>query len=277
MSNALPLATLTESLRGEISNAAAGEVAVLAGHYAIFSSGAAAVDLLADGAVRPRGAGEMTAFTAFTWSAAVNAIAGPAASRARLVVLVDDVQFVRPSLEDRAAAERLAAALANSYLANMRTIPDLHSRVLRERAIDAGRILRHDSQRWVFSERELRAAAVAHVRQRAREPNGASAGLTASADLSRIDVTLPDGSACCLVHSGHTNCAGGYLELLNNLYERGIRTLLALVPMRCLGPVTLGTTLAHHLYGLRGMAVITIAVPDVATGADAAVVREYGA
>jgi hypothetical protein len=106
--------------------------------------------------------------------------------------------------------------------------------------------------------------------------SGAGGVLTANADESRIDVAVPGQAEYCLVHSGRTNCAGGYLELLSEVYRRGVRTLIALVPMRCLGPVTVGTALGHTLYALDGLSIVTVAVPDISTGAPAAVVRESG-
>jgi hypothetical protein len=276
MSAPVPLASLPEWLRNEIASAHAGDIAVLAGHYAIFSSGATPVDLLDDDAASPQGAAEMIAFTKRTWHAACDAVALEPARRASLLVLVDDIQFVRPTLEDRAAAERLGAALATNYLDRVRTLPESHARALRDRSLGSADILRHDDDRWVFSERELRVAAVEHLRERLHAAGGAGALLTANADESRIDVAVPGQAEYCLVHSGRTNCAGGYLELLSEVYRRGIRTLIALVPMRCLGPVTVGTALAHRLYPLDALSIVTVAVPDISTGAHAAVVRESG-
>jgi hypothetical protein len=276
VSTSIPLSSLAEWLRNEISSAQAGDVAILAGHYAIFSSGATPVDLLDDAAESPPGAAEMIAFTRQTWRAACEALEPESSGRASLLVLVDDIQFVRPPLEDRGAGERLGAALAASYLRRMRTLPESHARDMRERSIEAARVLRHDDGRWVFSERELRTEAVKHLRERLHAGSSANARLTSSADESRIDVTVPGQTEYCLVHSGRTNCAGGYLELLSDVHRRGVRTLIALVPMRCLGPVTVGTALAHRLYALDGLSIVTVAVPDISTGADAAVMRESG-
>ena len=73
---------------------------------------------------------------------------------------------------------------------------------------------------------------------------------------------LPEQGDYCLVHSGHTTCAGGYVELLSTLHRRGVRKLIALVPMRCLGQVALGTELARSLFALPGFTVVNVAVPN---------------
>lgn len=273
MTSSVPLGELVGWLRAEIDRARTGEVAVLAGHYAIFSGGATAVDLLDDGAIPPPGAADMIAFTQRTWQVACEAIAGQRAPTARLLVLVDDIQFVRPVLTDVSARERLGAALSETYLRGMRSLPAWHARVLRDHAIDDGRVIRQRADRVVFSERELRAQAVRHVRQRLHAADASRAGLTANDDESRITVSLPEHGDYCLVHSGHTSCAGGYLELLAEVHRAGVRTLISLIPMRCLGPVTLGTALAPRLFDTDGLSVVNVAVPDAASGESVAVVR----
>ena len=64
----------------------------------------------------------------------------------------------------------------------------------------------------------------------------------------------------------------GYIELLSRLHAQGVRKLVAMVPMRCLGQIALGTTLARQLYPLPGLGVINVAVPDPAVGIPAHVV-----
>jgi hypothetical protein len=259
-------------LRDEIAATPEGSAVVLAGHFAIFTSGAAASDLLDDESP-PHGAAEMLAYTKSTWNAACDALALDAARRTRLLVLVDDIQFVRPVLNDRAAGERLGAALARDYIDRVRGLPTFHARVLAECALGEQDLVRHDEHRLVFSERELRAAAVQRLRAQLQVQSAAGAYLTASADESRIDVSLPELGEYCLVHSGHTNCAGGYFELLAQMHKRGVSTFIALVPMRCLGPVTVGTALAQRVLDTTGLSVVTVAIPDSASEARAAVVR----
>jgi hypothetical protein len=273
VNSALPLESLADWLRTEIAGAPDAESAVLAGHYALYSAGAVATDLLDDDAPSPAGAGEMLAFTRFTWQAACSAIAAGRASRARALVLVDDIQYVRPALPERGARERLGAALSSSYLHRMQTLPAFHARALREHALGADDIVRNHDTRWVFAERELRASAVTRLRALVDDPRGA-APLSSSDDQSRIHFALPGHGDYCLVHSGNTNCAGGYLELLAEAYQRGVRKFIGLVPMRCLGPVSVGTALAFPLLGLDGLTVVNVGVPDVTAGVDAVVVRE---
>ena len=273
MNHALPLESLAGWLRAEVAGAPEAEAAVLAGHYALFTAGAVATDLLDDDAAATGGASEMLAFTRFTWQAACAAIAAERASRPRALVLVDDIQYVRPALADRGARERLGAALASSYLHRMQSLPAFHAHALREHALGADDVVRHHDSRWVFAERELRAGAVARLRALVEERRGAMP-LVESDDQSRIHVALQGHGDYCLVHSGNTNCAGGYLELLAEAHRRGVRKFIGLVPMRCLGPVSVGTALAVPLLGLEGLSVVNVGVPDVTAGVDAVVVRE---
>ena len=253
------------------------EVAVLAGHFAIFSAGGVATDLLeADVAPIP-GAREMLDFTRVTWRAACDAgEAWRSNDRFRLVVLVDDVQFVRPQLNDRGLSERLAAELAANYLSStMPQLPVYHARELAASTIADNRIVRASDNEWLFSERQLRIDSVRHLRQHVAADASSPNHLVSSADGNTVSVSLTDGGDYCLVHSGRTSCVGGYIELLSRLHMQGIRKLIALVPMRCLGQIALGTTLARQLFALHNLDVVNVAVPDPAVGLPAHVVPAH--
>src|SRR5256885_4177219 len=112
MSTSVPLKELGAWLRTELA-ATSEPTAVLAGHFAIFSGGAGAKDFLSD-EQSPLAAAEMIAFTKFTWELACNAVA--ASRAAQLLVLVDDLTFVRPLLGETRVREKLGDALASQYL-----------------------------------------------------------------------------------------------------------------------------------------------------------------
>jgi hypothetical protein len=271
MTASVPLDQLGGWLR-EMLATGPSPTAVLAGHFAIFSAGGLATDLLT-GTDAPGGAGAMLDFTRLTWEAGCHAVAthpGPAAS---LVVLVDDLQFVRPGLSDRATAERLAASLASDYLAATTELPAYHADCFAAHGLALRHLHRQSPDRTMYSERALRAAAV----RRFTQPAAPSVGITfhnRRQSNDRVMVDVPGQGEYCLVHSGHTSCAGGYLELLAQLSEAGFRRIIAMVPMRCLGQVTLGTLLARQLVRLGEFEVITVAVPDPATGNAAAVLSD---
>jgi hypothetical protein len=267
MSRAIALDGLGDWLAGEVGDGGS-DVAILAGHFAIFSAGGAASDLLAEVALPLAGAREMVDFTRITWRAACQA----GASAFRLVVLVDDVQFVRPQLNDRGLSERLAAELAANYLRAVPRLPAYHARELVAHGMTDDRVLRASATHWLFSERQLRVDSVRHLRQRAAGEARAGSKLVSSADGNTMSVSLADGGDYCLIHSGRTSCAGGYIELLSRLHAQGVRRLIALVPMRCLGQIALGTSLAQQLLDLDNLTVVNVAIPDPAVGLPAHVV-----
>ena len=271
MSSALPLAQLESFLADEIAAAPPGTVALLAGHFAIFTQGGDATDAL-DGTdvTAPR---DFLAFTRRTWEAACSAVAAQREQRARLMVLVDDVLGVRPALANRAAAEKLGAELVARYFARTPELPAYHAGVARAHGLGAEQILRRDDTRWLFSERDLRAALVTHVHRELRGAGEHTAVLCESADSSTITVSHPEHGAYCLVHSGHTNCAGGYGEVLAEAHRRGVRSLVSMVPMRCLAPVSVGTALARELYALNDLRVVNVAIGDPTVDAPAVVSR----
>jgi hypothetical protein len=244
----------------------ASATVILAGHFAVFTAGGRAGDLLDE----PRDLSphtDMVEFTRNSWAAACDvvsavAVKGAAAAVAapKLLVLMDDIQFVRPALPDREAQERLAAALAADYLRRTPTIPAYHHRELDSRGLGADRIERCRDDRWLFSERALRTAAVRRIRaaEHAPSPDARTTVLESSANGSCIIVRDAELGEHTLVHSGNTSCAGGYLELVMQLHERGVRRLVAVVPRRCLGPVTLGARLARSLFGATDIEIANI-------------------
>ena len=108
--------TLTDrignAIRGSAAANAAGgdgrDTVVLAGHFAIFTAGGKATDFLDEDPARMSKHTDMVNFARATWLAGCDAVAS---SQAKLLVLVDDLQFVRPALPDRGARERAGIRL----------------------------------------------------------------------------------------------------------------------------------------------------------------------
>jgi hypothetical protein len=230
------------------------DTVVLAGHFAIFTAGGKATDFLDEDPTRMSKHTDMVHFARATWLAGCDAVA---LTQAKLLVLVDDLQFVRPALPDRGARERLGAALSADYLRRTPTLPGFHARELDARGLDESRVMKSENSRWIFSERAMRHAAVDRIREKAASDGRGR--LLSNPDGSRIIVRDPTGETAehTIVHSGHTSCAGGYLELVLRLHERGVRRLVAMVPSRCLGPVTLGAALARSVFG-AGIEVVNL-------------------
>jgi len=271
MSRSVDLDELGEWLADEATSTA-GDVALLAGHFAIFSAGGPATDLLDAREPAPAGAAEMLSFTRFTWDVACQLAMTHPERPFITVPLVDDIQFVRPLTADRPTAERLANALAADYLRRTPLLPSYHLHSLAAHGVAEGRVMRACDAHWLFSERQLRTDAVRRVKAHHLAGGGRRAGLAASDGGSTMTVTLPDHGEYCIVQSGHTSCAGGYVELLARLHQRGVRKLIALVPLRCMGQVALGTDLAHWLFALSRFSVVNVGIPAPGTTNAATVV-----
>jgi hypothetical protein len=271
MSYSVEVGELAEWLAGEATSRA-GDVAILAGHFAIFSAGGTPGDLLDGTPAPPAGAADMLAFTRTTWHLACELAKLHPERPFAAVPLVDDIQFVRPLIPDRSTAERLASALARQYLEQTPRLPAFHLHSLAAHGVPESRVLRACDAHWLFSERQLRSDAVRRLRAHHRDGGGRRAGLASSDGGSTMTVTLPEHGEYCVVQSGHTTCAGGYVELLARLHQRGIRKLIAMVPMRCIGQVALGTELAHWLFPLPRLTVVNVGMPAPGTTDKASVV-----
>jgi hypothetical protein len=248
---------LKSFLLDRLAESAETSTVILAGHYALFSAGGMPSDELHEEGATDRSG--MLAFTRDTWRAACESVATVGAERAKLLVLVDDVQFIRPQLEDRRMSESVAAALSNLYLGQTPSLPEYHARTMEEFGLTGDSIITYSNSRVVFSERELRNELVRYV----KAPTAKSSRfLKIGNNGSDVTVVNVDGGEYQLVFSGNTNCAGAYIALQLVLRQRDIRDLIALIPGRCFGPVCTGTAIAS-LLGVQGFRVTNVSVDDV--------------
>lgn len=268
----VPLEGLSDWIVSEC-RASAGRIAILAGHFAVFTAGGPAVDLLT-GPVPERAPHEMLEFTRLSWEASCEAIAS-ARLDVKLAVLADDITFVRPAVGDQRLMQRLGAELTAAYYAAHKPVPTFHQRMLVKYDVSE-RLLLHDKQsRCVFSERELRQEFVAHLKRIRRDGLDRKGLIKQSSDHPQ-SFSLGDGAQADveIVRYGHATCAGGYLELLSRLKGLGIDTLIALIPLRCLNPVVVAVTLARSGTFDAVASVVNVLVPDPSSGQSAVIVRQ---
>ncbi|HXT16432.1 MAG TPA: hypothetical protein VN706_12420 [Gemmatimonadaceae bacterium] len=259
----IELPKLSEWLAQRIVDAEPSRVAVLAGHYALFSAGGKTMDFL-DASSFPEGVpADLMAFTKFTWYAACQALASACSPRTQLVASVDDVQFVRPAVEDRHLREQLAVALVEQYYQAVPELPHFHHVLLSQAGLDADDVLPCMENRWLFSERWLRQRSVGHLREHAMNGRHGLAHLHSDETLSRISVRDPELGEFCMIESGNGNCASGYFELITELRMRGVELLIAMIPMRCLAQITAATVLAERLGVANGFRVVNVSLADV--------------
>jgi len=236
------------------------DVVIHAGHFVLESTGGWLSDHLEDDSP-PSPINEFVDFAHFTWNLAVRAIAEHPRSRAQVLTLVNDWQFVRFSLGARRKAELLADEFRNKYYAQTNTLPEFHNRVLHSFGLSDVCVLKADEQRWLFSERRLRDG-LAEALGGLLKQNDRRLHIKVTENGEPIvDVVSPAIGEYSLLYCGNTNCAGEVVELLRQLYDRGVRHFVNLFPDTCFGPVTTGTLLANELFDLNGMMVINVSIP----------------
>jgi len=259
-SSSISLSSLSVFLEKEIQKGKEGETALLSGHFAVFSAGATPQDYL--GVENPPEiARSMVSFTKTTWVASCTALARASTSKAKMVLLVDDVAFLRPKLADRRAAEKLAAALSDIYLAKLNPIPGYHLETMQQHELSIDCLLPTSSGGLVFSERELRSELIHSLRA---DLVRSHTEVHYSENDTSVSIQMGEGSYQ-LAYSGNTNCVGAYLELHRRLIDVGIKKVIAIVPSRCFGPLCTGTAIAP-LIGFNGCEIVTVSVPEPGVG-----------
>jgi hypothetical protein len=244
-----------------------GNTVVHAGHYMLHvgRDGNASDYLGEDSKPRP-GVEAFDFFTKATWRMACNAIHESGGnSDLKLMVLVNDWQYLVWRDASKRESERKAAALRAAYYSSFSGLPYYHQSELGSHGLGADSVLHASASRTVFSESGLRQELTGTIKKLLKNPVDAERlGLRRSFDEHGepfIQVETPDCTGITLLQCGNTNCAGEVVELLHQLQQRGIRNFINLYPAQCEVPVRAGTDLAAQLFGLADMVITNIAIP----------------
>jgi hypothetical protein len=258
-------AILEKELRSEKFNCQ--PIVIHAGHYflEIAESGVATDRLNNPNLDRSELIDHFALFSRETWEmACLITAASPAENRPRLVVLVNDWQYLVPKESSRRQREQAAARLRREYYTKVPGLTEFHSSTMTSCGLPYGQILSASREQWMFSESELRAKFAATLKSVMKDPIRAEQlGITKqlNEDGEPIISFRAEGQQCTLLHCGNAGCAGEVVELLRQLYEeKGVRNFINIFPACCRVPVERGTEIAQQLFGLDGMEIVNIAV-----------------
>jgi hypothetical protein len=253
-----------------------------AGHYALFRRKDGQVTDCLDEADSTNDILGFAKFCRATWSAACQANASASATaRPRLIVLVNDWQYITNSGDKSREGQQAADRIRSEYYRRTATLPLYHLDELRQHGIETDAILTSEKDRWVFSETALRNELHPIVkklladRQRAQEV-GVKRYFNEDGEPI-VEICDDEAGKLCLLYCGNTNCAGEVVSLLGNLYQRGIRYFLNVFPSQCREPVSAGTRLAYKIFDCDDFSVTNAAVNATSNGEDSLVfVESFG-
>jgi hypothetical protein len=124
-------------------------------------------------------------------------------------------------------------------------------------------VLPASQERWMFSESVLRLQFAARVRSLIKDEAAVKQlGLSVSFNENGQPIVSTEsaGEDCSLLYCGNSGCAGEIVELLNQLYVKGVRRFINIFPGECLVPVKSGTEIARRIFDLKDMKIVNIAV-----------------
>ena len=263
---------LLETIATTLRDSRYRSAVIHAGHYSLADEGDGAADGLDDDSPSM----PFSSFARLTWRVACRLVADARSTGVdvKLLVLVNDWQFLHVRDGDRRASESRAATLRRTYYRDTARLPRYHATTLEEFALDPNVVMPSRDERWLFSETELRSDLAATVRGifARGEAEKHSLSREFNSDGEPI-ITVQTVDACdyTLLYCGSTNCAGEIVELLRILRQRGVDLFVNLLPRQCFAPVETGTLLAHRIYGLAGMKIMNVSIPfveDLARGAE---------
>jgi hypothetical protein len=276
-------AALGDLLSSELLRADGTPCVIHAGHFALVCNrDGAPVDCLNQSCFPGSDLG-FAEFSRLTWETACRTVAAVrTTSQVKLMVLVNDWQFLKSKESNRSASERAKARMREDYYQSVPLLPPFHFQELIRNNLSENAVFRNQDDCWLFSESALRHQLSTVIREvMADEKRAASAGIRRYFNEDGepvIEASDEDAGQVCLLYCGNTNCAGEIIMLLENLYRHGIRYFLNVYPAQCREPVGIGTRLARRLFDLRDLRVTNIAVSGTALGGDAlrAVVERFG-
>jgi hypothetical protein len=268
---------LHEVVRSELRNHLGEPTVIHAGHYILHAEGDVGCDHLEEVPVSIPALGDFVALTKRSWEIACGAIASiHSPTTVKLIVLVNDWQFLRVAASTKREAQRRASKMRFSYYNTVSRLPEYHERGLTSFGISSSSIMPFDNDRVLFSETELRGQLARTLTSVMKDPAQPTAQKLTQyftpAGQSIIHAKSYEGEYP-LVYCGNTNCAGEFMQLLKLLHDRGTVRFVNLYPLQCRGPVTKGTELAEQVYGLEGMKITNIAIPPDSAKTEAIIDR----
>ena len=267
---------LVSTLVDRVSSGKLSPCLIHGGHFILDNRGSDAVHNLPGDRQTSPIAEDFARFAGDTWMLAVSLKKRleERSQASRLMVLVNDWQFLRGEGNSRREVERDIARRRDAYYQRFQRLPPFHDKVLDHSGMGDIDIFKSSSKRWLFSETALRSLLAKSI-QRLFEENLAEERGLAKSFTPAGDPIVSAGSVnselerdFCLLYCGSTNCAGEVVELLRIVWEAGFRSFLNLYPMQCLGPVGVGTRLAQTIYKIRDLHVFNVAAPFGAGGGD---------
>ncbi len=234
-------------------NSQEGESVIHAGHYALFRTKDDRITDCLDGkdsAIDVLGFGR---FSRATWRSACRATANaPAANRPRLIVLVNDWQYIEPAGDVKRENKQAADRSRSEYYRRTPVLPQYHLDELKRHGIPTDTVLNGGKDCWLFSENALRNELHPIVKEvQANEERARAVGIRRYFNENGepiVEICDDEAGKLCLLHCGNTNCAGEVISLLGNLYRRGVRRFLNIYPSQCREPVSAGTRLAFRIF-----------------------------
>lgn len=241
------------------------------GHFILDNHGAEAADFLAGEYCDSLPAQQFAEFAGRTWRLAIDLFQGlqRGGVDAKLIVLVNDWQFLSGRGTSRREIEKDIARKRSDYYRRVADLPDFHRGLLVSAGLDTDSIFKASCERWLFSEAHLRTSLASSIKRLFElglaEERGLAKSFTPSGEpIVSVRCALEEQFA--LLYCGSTNCSGEVVELLRIIHRAGFRAFVNLYPEACLGPVTLGTELARPVYKTRGLEVLNVAVPFAGSG-----------
>jgi hypothetical protein len=151
--------------------------------------------------------------------------------------------------------EREKVEMRRRYYESVPKLPRYYMGVAEASGITSDQVFKASDSCWLFSEAELRQRFV----QRLQLLVEADPGLERIVEQSGPRIcTVVDNQSVELSRCGTTNCLGEFIELLKQLYDRGVRSFINIYPTDCREFVDQGTNVARELFGLKGMEIVNI-------------------
>lgn len=262
---------LVEALIDSIVEAKLSPCLIHGGHFVLDNKGQQAADYLADNHSESVPAQQFSEFAKKTWRLAIELFRRlqSAGVDPKLMVLVNDWQFLGGQGASRREREKDIAKRRSDYYQSVAELPDFHHDLVRSAGIDTESIFKASAEQWLFSEANLRTSLARSIKDLFDRNLAEERGLTKSFTPSGepiISVESELEGDFSLLYCGSANCSGEVVELLRIIHGAGFRSFVNLYPEPCLGPVTLGTELARPVYKTKGLEVLNVAVPFAGSG-----------
>ncbi|MBO9489839.1 hypothetical protein J7384_05645 [Endozoicomonas sp. G2_1] len=187
----------------------------------------------------------------------------------KLLLLANDWQNLNLDRRIKTKEKQiLTHELLSNYYSSLESIPKFLLKKLSAFSLEPSCIEKYGEQNWIFSEYALRESFAQYINSIESSNDSIFTYTQNSQKITAINTNSYDieeyhsnPQSVPLLCENSANCAGEVIELLKEMENRGVNSMVIIYPLSCFNFVNLGTLVFKELFPSSSISITNIALP----------------